>query len=232
MDPGAAARLNSHSNSGADPGPGPLPGSARRPRRGRLKVFLGAAPGVGKTWTMLAEAGRRAAGGSAVLAGVVETHGRAETAAQIGALPLLPRARLEHRGQVLEEFNLDAALARRPEILLLDELAHSNAPGSRHPRRWQEVEELRDAGIEVCTTLNVQHLERPVGHRGAHHRHAGGGNPARPRAGRCRTNRVAGSGLGLAIRRGLVQAMGGRIHAESPLGPDGRGTRVIMRFPA
>jgi two-component system sensor histidine kinase KdpD len=108
---------------------------------------------------MLAEARRRAAGGTDILAGIVETHGRAETAAQIGALPLLPRARLENRGQVLEEFDLDAALARRPAVLLLDELAHSNAPGSRHPKRWQDVEELREAGIEVWTTLNVQHLE-------------------------------------------------------------------------
>jgi two-component system sensor histidine kinase KdpD len=108
---------------------------------------------------MLAEARRRAAGGDDVLIGIVETHGRAETQAALGDLPVLPRARLDYRGQVLEELDLDAALARRPRILLLDELAHSNAPGSRHPKRWQDVEELRDAGIEVWTTMNVQHLE-------------------------------------------------------------------------
>jgi two-component system sensor histidine kinase KdpD len=141
------------------PDPDALLALARREARGRLKVFLGAAPGVGKTWEMLAEGRRRAAGGEDVLIGIVETHGRAETEAAIGDLPLLPRARLPYRGQVLEAFDLDAALARRPRILLLDELAHSNAPGSRHPKRWQDVEELRDAGIEVWTTMNVQHLE-------------------------------------------------------------------------
>ena len=141
------------------PDPDALLALARREGCGRLKVFLGGAPGVGKTWEMLAEARRRAAGGGDVLIGIVETHGRAETQSAIGDLPILPRARLEYRGQVLEEFDLDAALARRPRILLLDELAHSNAPGSRHPKRWQDVEELRDAGIEVWTTMNVQHLE-------------------------------------------------------------------------
>ncbi|RVT92242.1 sensor histidine kinase KdpD [Rhodovarius crocodyli] len=141
------------------PDPDALLALAAREHRGRLKVFLGAAPGVGKTFEMLAEARRRAAGGDDVLIGIVETHGRAETIAQIADLPILPRAALHHRGQVLEEFDLDAALARRPAILLLDELAHSNAPGSRHPKRWQDVEELREAGIEVWTTMNVQHLE-------------------------------------------------------------------------
>lgn len=132
---------------------------ARREGRGRLKVFLGAAPGVGKTYEMLAGARRRQAGGADVLIGIVETHGRAETQAAIGELPILPRARLTYRGQELEEFDLDAALARRPGILLLDELAHTNAPGSRHPKRWQDVEELCEAGVEVWTTMNVQHLE-------------------------------------------------------------------------
>lgn len=141
------------------PDPDALLAIAEREGRGRLKVFLGAAPGVGKTWEMLASARRRAAGGATVLIGIVETHGRAETQAAIGELPVLPRAHIEYRGQVLEEFDLDAALARHPEILLLDELAHSNAPGSRHPKRWQDVEELRAAGIEVWTTMNVQHLE-------------------------------------------------------------------------
>ncbi|MCK8786292.1 sensor histidine kinase KdpD [Roseomonas sp. NAR14] len=127
--------------------------------RGRLKVFLGAAPGVGKTVQMLAEGRRLLAAGTDVLVGLVETHGRAETEAAIGPLPVLPRRAVPYRGQALAEFDLDAALARRPAVLLLDELAHSNAPGSRHPKRWQDVEELRDAGIEVWTTMNVQHLE-------------------------------------------------------------------------
>lgn len=141
------------------PDPDALLALARREGRGRLKVFLGAAPGVGKTMEMLAEARRRRAGGTDVLIGIVETHGRAETQAAVGDLPVLPRARIAYRGQALEEFDIDGALARRPEVLLLDELAHSNAPGSRHPKRWQDVEELRAAGIEVWTTMNVQHLE-------------------------------------------------------------------------
>jgi two-component system sensor histidine kinase KdpD len=141
------------------PDPDALLALAAREGRGRLKVFLGAAPGVGKTFEMLAEARRLHETGTDVLAGIIETHGRADTIAAIGDLPLLPRARLQYRGQVLEEFDLDAALARRPRVLLLDELAHSNAPGSRHPKRWQDVEELREAGIEVWTTMNVQHLE-------------------------------------------------------------------------
>ncbi|RYJ04429.1 MAG: sensor histidine kinase KdpD, partial [Acetobacteraceae bacterium] len=132
---------------------------AAREGRGRLKGFLGAAPGVGKTFEMLVQARRRHLGGAEVVVGLAETHGRAETAAQIGELEILPRARLDYRSQALEEFDLDGALARRPQILLLDELAHSNAPGSRHPKRWMDVEELRQGGIEVWTTMNVQHLE-------------------------------------------------------------------------
>jgi len=141
------------------PDPDALLAIARREGRGRLKVFLGAAPGVGKTMEMLAGARRRQAGGTAVLVGIVETHGRVETQAAIADLPILPRTRIPYRGQVLEEFDLDGALTRRPQILLLDELAHTNAAGSRHPKRWQDVDELRDAGIEVWTTMNVQHLE-------------------------------------------------------------------------
>ncbi|MCR0985189.1 sensor histidine kinase [Roseomonas populi] len=141
------------------PDPDALLAEARREGRGRLKVFLGAAPGVGKTYEMLTEARRRALGGTDVVVGLAETHGRAETAAQLAGLEVLPRARLDYRGQVLEEFDLDGALARRPAILVLDELPHSNAPGSRHPKRWQDVEELRAAGIEVWTAMNVQHLE-------------------------------------------------------------------------
>jgi len=141
------------------PDPDALAEAAAREGQGRLKLFLGAAPGVGKTVEMLAEARRLHAGGTDILIGLVETHGRAETEAATAGLPILPRRPMPYRGQTLEEFDLDAALARRPAILLLDELAHSNAPGSRHPKRWQDVEELRQAGIEVWTTMNVQHLE-------------------------------------------------------------------------
>ncbi|MBR0655467.1 sensor histidine kinase [Plastoroseomonas arctica] len=141
------------------PDPDALVDLAAREGRGRLKVFLGAAPGVGKTVEMLAEARRVHQAGQDVLIGLVETHGRAETESAIGDLPRLPLRAIAYRGQVIQEFDLDAALARRPGILLLDELAHTNAPGSRHPKRWQDVEELRDAGIEVWTAVNVQHLE-------------------------------------------------------------------------
>ncbi|MEZ4300491.1 MAG: sensor histidine kinase KdpD [Polyangiaceae bacterium] len=128
--------------------------------RGRLTVFLGMAAGVGKTFAMLQEAGwQRDVEGRDVVAGVVETHGRFETATLLAGLEVLPRRRIEHRGAVVEELDLDAALARRPSLLLVDELAHTNAEGCRHPKRWQDVEELLDAGIEVMTTLNVQHIE-------------------------------------------------------------------------
>ncbi len=141
------------------PDPDALLQLAAREGLGRLKVFLGAAPGVGKTFEMLVQAHRRRLGGADVVAGLIVTHGRAETEAQLGELEMLPHLRLEYRGQALEEFDLDAALARRPDILLLDELAHSNAAGSRHLKRWQDVAALREAGIEVWTTVNVQHLE-------------------------------------------------------------------------
>ena len=127
--------------------------------RGRLKIFLGAAPGVGKTWEMLAAAHHRRANGIDVLVGVVETHGRAGTEAQIGDLPVLPRKAMPYRGQMLEEFDLEAALLARPGLLLVDELAHTNAAGSRHAKRWEDVRDLLDAGIDIWATLNVQHLE-------------------------------------------------------------------------
>ncbi len=127
--------------------------------RGRLKVFLGSAPGVGKTWEMLVQAKRRQAEGADVLAGVIETHGRAGTEAELRGLPVLPCRDVPYRGQVLKEFDLEAALARRPGLLLVDELAHTNAPGSRHAKRWEDVEALLAADIDVWATLNVQHLE-------------------------------------------------------------------------
>ncbi|XTZ37260.1 two-component system sensor histidine kinase KdpD [Salmonella enterica] len=127
--------------------------------RGKLKLFFGACAGVGKTFAMLQEAQRLRAQGLDVVAGVVETHGRKETAALLEGLAVLPPRRIHHRERVIEEFDLDAALARHPALILMDELAHSNAPGSRHPKRWQDVEELLEAGIDVFSTLNVQHLE-------------------------------------------------------------------------
>ncbi|SCC03206.1 two-component system, OmpR family, sensor histidine kinase KdpD [Kosakonia oryzendophytica] len=127
--------------------------------RGKLKVFFGACAGVGKTFAMLQEAQRLRAQGLDILIGVVETHGRKETAALLDGLATQPARRIHHRGRLIQEFDLDAALARRPALILMDELAHSNAPGSRHPKRWQDVEELLEAGIDVFTTVNVQHLE-------------------------------------------------------------------------
>jgi two-component system sensor histidine kinase KdpD len=127
--------------------------------RGKLKLFFGAAAGVGKTYAMLEAARAARAAGVDVVVGVVETHRRAETEALLEGLELLPRKRIDYHNAVLEEFDLDAALARRPAMLLVDELAHTNAPGSRHAKRWQDILELLDAGIDVLTTVNVQHLE-------------------------------------------------------------------------
>ncbi|TDV12216.1 sensor histidine kinase [Paraburkholderia caballeronis] len=130
-----------------------------RQQRGRLKIFFGASAGVGKTFAMLQAARRRRDEGIDVVVGVVETHGRKETLALLDGLETLAPARVAHRGRTLAEFDLDAALARKPQLLLVDELAHSNVPGSRHLKRWQDVHELLDAGIDVYTTVNVQHLE-------------------------------------------------------------------------
>jgi two-component system sensor histidine kinase KdpD len=127
--------------------------------RGRLKIFFGASAGVGKTYAMLSAAHQQRARGVDVVVGVVETHGRSETAALLEGLEVLPRREVEYRGTRLAEFDLDGALARRPALILVDELAHNNAPGTRHPKRWQDVEELLGAGIDVYTTVNVQHLE-------------------------------------------------------------------------
>ena len=127
--------------------------------RGRLKIFLGAAPGVGKTYEMLLSGRARLSGGDDVVAGIVETHGRAETEALLAGLEIIPRKSIEYKGRVLDEMDLDALLARRPKLALVDELAHTNAPGSRHPKRYLDVEELLAAGIDVYTTLNIQHVE-------------------------------------------------------------------------
>ncbi|MBI3296695.1 MAG: sensor histidine kinase KdpD [Elusimicrobia bacterium] len=131
----------------------------QRSRGGRLKVFLGAAPGVGKTFSMLEAARLKQRDGLSVLVGVAETHGRLETQALLEGLAVLPRRAVDHRGVKLSEFDLDAALARAPALILIDELAHSNAPGSKHAKRWQDVLELLERGIDVYSTLNVQHLE-------------------------------------------------------------------------
>src|SRR5262249_8132110 len=131
----------------------------RQQQRGRLKLYLGFAAGVGKTYEMLQEGQRLRRQRVDVVVGVVETHGRAETAAQIGDLEQVPRRRIEYKGVAIEEMDLDAILARHPTVCLVDELAHTNAPGSRFPKRYQDVEELLRQGINVISTMNVQHVE-------------------------------------------------------------------------
>ena len=132
---------------------------AKKEGRGHLKIFLGAAPGVGKTYAMLSSARAEKSGGRDVVAGLIETHGRRETEQLIEGFEILPRKPIVYRNQIMKEFDLDAALARRPNLLLVDEYAHTNVPGSRHPKRWQDIDELLAAGIDVWTTLNIQHLE-------------------------------------------------------------------------
>ncbi|RUP32713.1 MAG: DUF4118 domain-containing protein [Curvibacter sp.] len=159
--------------SGTDGRPDPdqlldqIRGAEARATQGRLRLYFGASAGVGKTYAMLSAAQRELAAGRDVMVGVIETHGRGDTAAQLAGLPTLPLKEVPYRGRVLGEFDLDAALARRPQILLVDELAHTNVEGSRHPKRWQDVNELLEAGIEVWTALNVQHLESLNGTVGA-----------------------------------------------------------------
>jgi two-component system sensor histidine kinase KdpD len=141
------------------PSPEALLEAAAREERSRPKVFVGAAPGVGKTYAMLEAARERRREGIDVVIGVVETHGRAETEALLRGLEVIPRRPVRYRDQTLHEMDLDAILARRPELAVVDELAHTNAPGGRHPKRYQDVIELLDARINVYTTVNVQHLE-------------------------------------------------------------------------
>jgi two-component system, OmpR family, sensor histidine kinase KdpD len=136
-----------------------LPGMPVRPGiPGKLRIYLGAAAGVGRTYTMLEEGDRRLSRGTDVVIGFVETHGRARTAEQISGLPVVPRRPVPYRGSVVEEMDVDAVLARHPALALVDELAHTNVPGSRHAKRWQDVAELLEAGIDVISTLNIQHL--------------------------------------------------------------------------
>ena len=143
------------------PSPEALLEAARREESasGKLKIFVGAAPGVGKTYEMLQSAHARRKAGIDVVVGFVETHGRAETEALVRGLEVVPRKRLDYRGQTIEEMDLDAVIARRPQIALVDELAHTNAAGSRHPKRYLDVEELLSHGIDVYTAVNIQHIE-------------------------------------------------------------------------
>ena len=143
------------------PSPEALLEAARREdsRAGRLKIFVGAAPGVGKTYEMLQSAHAKLKAGFDVVVGVVETHGRVETEALLAGLEVLPRKRIEYKDQAIEELDIDALIARRPQIALVDELAHTNAPGSRHPKRYLDVEELLSRGIDVYTAVNIQHIE-------------------------------------------------------------------------
>ena len=127
--------------------------------RGHLRVYLGMAPGVGKTYRMLDEGHRRVDRGTDLVVGFVETHGRTVVAARRNDLEIVPRRRIEYRGLVVEEMDTDAILEREPTVALIDELAHTNVPGSIRDKRWQDVEVIRDAGIHVVTTMNVQHLE-------------------------------------------------------------------------
>src|SRR5689334_14709928 len=143
------------------PSPEALLEAARREegRVGKLRIFVGAAPGVGKTYEMLQQAKARRKDGYDVVVGVVETHGRRETEALLEGLEVIPRRSIEYRGQHLEEMDLEAIIARRPQIALVDELAHTNAPGSRHAKRFLDVEELLNRGINVYSTVNIQHIE-------------------------------------------------------------------------
>jgi two-component system sensor histidine kinase KdpD len=151
--------LSTERNLERRPDPDALLALADKGKRGRLLVFIGAAPGVGKTFAMLQRARAVKQEGVDVVVGYVETHGRAETEALTRDLEILPRRVVDYQGQKIEEFDLDAALRRRPKLIIVDELAHTNAPESRHPKRWQDVQELLGARIDVWTALNIQHLE-------------------------------------------------------------------------
>ena len=143
------------------PSPEALLEAARREGSslGKLKIFVGAAPGVGKTYEMLQTARAKLKDGADVVAAVVETHGRKETQALLDGIEVIPKRQIAYKGRALDEMDIDAVIARHPQIALVDELAHTNAPGSRNHKRWQDVEELTAAGIDVISTVNIQHLE-------------------------------------------------------------------------
>ena len=143
------------------PSPDALLEAARREQNGagRLKIFVGAAPGVGKTYEMLQSAHAKQKAGIDVVIGFIETHGRAETEALVRGLEVIPRKRIEYKDQMIEEMDLDAVIARAPKLALVDELAHTNVMGSRHPKRYLDVEELLSRGIDVYTAVNIQHIE-------------------------------------------------------------------------
>src|SRR6201996_7148451 len=151
--------MGDSANTDRRPSPEALLKEVEKSQRGRLKIFLGAAPGVGKTYEMLSSAQARRREHTDVVIGVVETHGRAETEALTAGFETVPRRSIEYRERTLTEMDLDAILDRRPALVLVDELAHTNAPGSRHPKRYLDVEEILEKGIDVYSTLNVQHLE-------------------------------------------------------------------------
>ena len=146
-------------NNESRPSPDALLEHAEREGRGRLRIFLGAAPGVGKTYEMLMAGRARRTDGIDVVIGIVETHGRKETQALVDGYEVIPRRLVDYRGQTLDEMDIDAILKRRPALVLVDELAHTNAPGSRHPKRYLDVQEILSQGIDVYTTLNIQHVE-------------------------------------------------------------------------
>ena len=151
--------MEKRDNTDRRPSPDALLREAQQAEQGRLKIFFGAAPGVGKTYEMLTAAQTKKAEGVDVVIGVAETHGRKETEALLQGLEIIPRRIVPYKGHTLAEMDLDAILARRPSLVLVDELAHTNAPESRHPKRYMDVEELLAAGIDVYTTLNIQHVE-------------------------------------------------------------------------
>src|ERR1700730_9824181 len=151
--------MEKRDNAERRPSPDALLREAQQVEQGRLKIFLGAAPGVGKTYEMLTTARTKKAEGADVVIGIVETHGRKETEALLQGLEIIPRRTISYRDHALSEMDLDAILARRPRLVLVDELAHANAPESRHPKRYMDVEELLAAGIDVYTALNIQHVE-------------------------------------------------------------------------
>ncbi len=148
-----------HTHDGQRPEPESLLQEIKSQEKGRLKIFFGAAPGVGKTYAMLQSARQRKEEGIDVVIGLVETHGRVETEELLQGFEIIPRLKIDYKGHVLSEMNLDAIIARNPQMVVVDELAHTNAQGSRHPKRYQDIEELLARGIDVYTSLNVQHIE-------------------------------------------------------------------------